>query len=157
MIAGVDEEESLQIQEPPDEDDLYHLVNEEDGPEIIDLTLDDEYYETQDRLKQTSEPIDQQHIIVKEEPIEQPQQFKEEEGSNPLRELQETEAAMDAELDASMREFREVANERPAREIKPVERLQPSTVPGELSKGQTYAEVTASGAVNSKAVYGKKE
>jgi len=55
----VDEEESLQPNEPPDEDDLHHSVNEEDGPEITDSTSDDECHETQDRLQESNRPIDQ--------------------------------------------------------------------------------------------------
>ena len=56
-----------------------------------------------------------------------------------------------------MKEFREEGRERPVRDIKPVDRLQPTTVPGEFNKGQTYAEVAAQGAVNTKAVHGKRE
>ena len=74
-----------------------------------------------------------------------------------LRELQESVAALDAELEAAMEEFREEGRERPVRDVKPVDRLQPTTVPGEFNKGQTYAEVAARGAVNTKAVYGKRE
>ena len=46
---------------------------------------------------------------------------------------------MEAQLEASMQEFREQA-ETPKRMVKPVERLQPSTVPGEFSKGQSYSQ-----------------
>ena len=63
LIAGVEEVESLQTEdievELHEDDELFHMANEEDGPEIsepyvIDLTGDDdeEYYQTQDILQQ---------------------------------------------------------------------------------------------------------
>ena len=92
-------------------------------------------------------PIDQQQIIIKQEVKEETPTSEETEEQaeeeDLLRELQETEAAVKAELDAALREFHEEARERPVRNIKPVKRLQPTTVPGEFNKGQTHAEVAA--------------
>ena len=149
-IAGVEEDEPLQPEpetievELHEDDELFHMANEEDGAEIsepcvIDLTGDDddddEHYETKDILQQGSQP--DRAPVIKQEVIKQ-----EEEGPpDSMGDLLATEAAMDAQLEATMQEFGEQAA-TPKRERKPVERLQPSTVPGEFGKGQSYSQAS---------------
>ena len=147
-IAGVDEVDEVEPLHPEtielelhEDDELFHMANEEDGsgidePYVIDLTGeedDDEYYATKDMLQQGSEA--DQRPIIKQEVIKQEEEYP----ADSMQELRAAEAEMDATLEATMQEFREEA-ERPRREVQPVDRLQPSTVPGEFAKGQSYSQ-----------------
>ena len=72
-------------------------------------------------------------------PLIKQEVIKQEDASPPdsMEELLATEAAMEAQFKAIMQEFRAEA-ETPKKNVKPVERLQPSTVPGECGKGPSY-------------------